>query len=320
MHKKSLVTLALVSALTLSAFNFSQAVLSSPANIILRFPTSNIGDVLRINGGVPYRYQTTLLQPAQGSIAVQPGIKLLLSLNPSVKENLDALDKVDPAPIYGMTFLYTPFTDKDIDHILRFKNLRFVDLSDSDVSDVGAAKLANLPNLECLILRHVNINGSCLSKLAGLKNLKYLYLGWNDLKAGELAAVKKMPALEELQLTKTHLRDADMVSLQGAINIQRLVLLEEHLLTDKSIPIIKSLKNLNSLDIRQTGITASGLVQLKSLDLKSLKLESRSYSDKDKATIKTAFPKTHIYYTNKMKKKLQIFEEVTGEQLEGLDK
>ncbi len=129
-----------------------------------------------------------------------------------------------------------------------------------------------------------------------------------------------MPALEDLQLTKTHLRDADMASLQGATNIQRLVLMEEHLLTDKSIPYIKTLKNLNSLDVRQTGITASGLVQLKSMDLKSLKLESRSYSDQDKAKIKAAFPKAKIYYTNKMKNKLKIYEEVTGEQLEGFGK
>lgn len=319
MKIKPFVISAALFAAAISALN-TRAVFSSAPNIILRFPANNIGDVLRINGGFSYKYETTILQPAQGAIAVQPGVKLMLSLNPSIKDNLAALAKLDPTPIYGITFLYTPFDDKDIDHILRFKNLRLVDLSDSDVSDAGAAKLANLPNLECLILRHVNINGSCLSKLTSLKNLKYLYLGWNDLKAGELAAVKKMPALEDLQLTKTHLRDADMASLQGATNIQRLVLMEEHLLTDKSIPYIKTLKNLNSLDVRQTGITASGLVQLKSMDLKSLKLESRSYSDQDKAKIKAAFPKAKIYYTNKMKNKLKIYEEVTGEQLEGFGK
>lgn len=319
MTRKSPTALTALSLLTMLGVSACLPALCAP-NIILRFPTGNIGDVLRINGGLSYRYETTMLQPAQGAIAVQPGIRLLLQLNPSVKENLDALDKLDPAPIYGINFLYTPFTDKDIDHILRFKNLRYVDLSDSDVSDIGAAKLAALPNLECLVLRHVNINGSCLSKLTGLKNLKYLYLGWNDLKAGELSAVKKMPALEDLQLTKTHLRDTDMAALQGATNIQRLVLLEEHLLTDKSIPYIKSLKNLTSLDVRQTGITAGGLVQLKSMKIANLKLESRSYTEADKAKIKAALPKAKITYTNKMKKKLKIYEDVTGEQLEGFGK
>lgn len=319
MKRKLLTALTVLSLLTVLGVSAGLPALCAPS-IILRFPTGNIGDVLRINGGMSYKYETTMLQPAQGAIAVQPGIRLLLQLNPSVKENLDALDKLDPTPIYGINFLYTPFTDKDIDHILRFKNLRYVDLSDSDVSDVGAAKLAALPNLECLILRHVNINGSCLSKLTGLKNLKYLYLGWNDLRAGELSAVKKMPALEDLQLTKTHLRDTDMASLQGATNIQSLVLLEEHLLTDKSIPYIKSLKNLHNLDVRQTGITADGLIQLKSMKITNLKLESRSYTEADKAKIKAAFPNTRLLYTNKMKKKLKIYEDVTGEQLEGFGK
>jgi hypothetical protein len=71
--------------------------------------------------------------------------------------------------------------EKDLGKVLKFQNLRRLEVGGTDFSDNGLRVLAKLPNLEAIAVDHTRTNGSFLVDFASCKKLKLLVLNHNDI-------------------------------------------------------------------------------------------------------------------------------------------
>ena len=65
-------------------------------------------------------------------------------------------------------------------------------------------------------------------------------------------------------------------------------------MNDRNVKYLAEMKALRSLDLGDTNVTMYGLLALKSLPLKVVRLPERKYAPADMARIKAAFPRADI--------------------------
>jgi hypothetical protein len=70
----------------------------------------------------------------------------------------------------------TKVTDKGMQSLTNFPNLRFLDLSDTAVTSVGTKELMNLEKLESLNLAQTRVTQNAVAELQSKPALKHLYL------------------------------------------------------------------------------------------------------------------------------------------------
>lgn len=86
----------------------------------------------------------------------------------------------------------TDISDKSMETISQFSNLRRLHLSRTAVTDQGIAKLASLEHLHSLNLVGTKVTAGGLNALGGLKNLKNLYLYQSGVQSTDMEALKKI--------------------------------------------------------------------------------------------------------------------------------
>lgn len=85
-----------------------------------------------------------------------------------------------------------PATDKDLETIGQFPELRELNLSFTNITDAGLPALLSLKSLKALSLSGTKVTLAGIRKLAGLKSLKELYCWNTEVKANEYAAVHQL--------------------------------------------------------------------------------------------------------------------------------
>jgi len=80
------------------------------------------------------------------------------------------------ARLESLSIMGKHLTDSDLDCLGSFSSLRYLDLFDTGLSDVGCQHLTKLLWLEVLVLRSTRVRGPGLEHLAALKKLKHLNL------------------------------------------------------------------------------------------------------------------------------------------------
>ncbi len=86
----------------------------------------------------------------------------------------------------------TDISDKSMETISQFSNLRRLHLSRTAVTDQGIAKLASLEHLHSLNLVGTKVTAGGLNALGGLKNLKNLYLYQSGVQSTDMEVLKKI--------------------------------------------------------------------------------------------------------------------------------
>jgi hypothetical protein len=117
-------------------------------------------------------------------------------------------------------------------------SLRKLDLSKTQVTGVGLARLKGLKDLEMVDLGNSKINDADLEPLTSLPNLKDLGLDSTGITSAGLEFLKAVPNLETLDISNTAVDDAGLDSL-------------------------KSLKHLTILKLSETKVTDAGIEGLK---------------------------------------------------------
>lgn len=290
----------------------------TPPMVVYRFPVDNsVGEIYRITIEEKPQYQNLgqkLFCRAMGNVGLRKDWTINLRYNPTIVKYPDSINKIPTEQVIAMGFDYAGIGDAFVDSIARFKNIYELDISNSEVSDKGLEKLLPLTKLRKLDAGHAAISGSGIRALAKLPNLKEISLRFNDLQAENLKYLKNLPSLNHLDLMKCHLRDQDIANLADCKKLEHLDLQENHLLSDKCLPHLLKLKGLKSLDLRMTAVTFNGLKQLKAMKLQSLAIDRKSVNAEEETQLKATLAPTKITIKNKMKSKLRIFEDVTGEK------
>ena len=107
-------------------------------------------------------------------------------------------------------------TDVDLDYVNDLKELEFLGMGVTEISDEGLAHLKNLKKLRCLDLQRTRVTDAGLARLEGLDELTDLNLSDTQITDTGLIHLMKLKNLWQLKLYKTKVTDAGAKALQEA--------------------------------------------------------------------------------------------------------
>ena len=196
------------------------------------------------------------------TIQVKPGSDL---------QALSSLPRLEALTVWG------PASDADVLAISRCRQLRGLHISEAGrVSDVGAAALGSLSELEDLWLHEVSITGKGADGIAGLKKLRRLNLSGSGFGDDELERLSSFPVLEDVDLSCTKITDAglDVIKTWPAL---RELDLSGNAIDGSGFDALARLGNLEALSLCTCKLTDEGLARLAPLrNLLSLQLQENA--------------------------------------------
>lgn len=232
-----------------------------------------------------------------------PGLRRLALVNARVTDaglkELAGLARLEELDVHT-AHTKEELSDAGLEALLPLKGLKVLTLNSHRVTSAGMATVARLPAVESLDLTSTNVGDEGLKALTGLRSLRRLNvtntpvtdagvahlarmgeltdLELNDTRITDdaLAAVKKLTKLRRLSLASTDVSDAGVKHLAGMTSLRDLYLTVHNSskqLTDACIPDLLALKNLETLWLSTSAMTAKRLARLAELTrLKQVRL------------------------------------------------
>jgi internalin A len=177
-----------------------------------------------------------------------------------------------------------PATDELFPRLAKLKNLRALDLGQSQVTGRGLKLLAGNEHLQELQLWDLPITDTTIEEIAGLKSLRKLNLH-SQSSSGQLtdksaASLAKLGELRHLSLSgHRKITDAAITQLAGLTKLEMLSLNDTGI-TDASMATIGNFENLQTLWLGKTGVGDAGLKHLAKLkQLRFLWLKDTKVTD-----------------------------------------
>ncbi|CAN5247284.1 hypothetical protein BH10CYA1_BH10CYA1_09510 [soil metagenome] len=165
-------------------------------------------------------------------------------------------------PLRRLALSTSNMPNRAIDEIKHMKKLEILDISGTNVDDVGLIELAKLPELKKLYLKdEEKISNHGLANLAGLQKLETLNLSKNAwLRAEGIRNLAKCPSLEVLKLDRSGITARDLVPIKDLKHLKVLALRGTNIGNDG----VKNLEDcgLEHLDLQRTAITEKALISL----------------------------------------------------------
>jgi hypothetical protein len=113
------------------------------------------------------------------------------------------------SPVVSAT-LPASIDDQAIGRIAVFRHLQVLDLSQTQITNVGLRSLSELRHLRELDLLGTAIGGDGCKVIAGLRELHKLNLAHTSVADGDVDALAKLPQLRELDLSSTNVTNAGL--------------------------------------------------------------------------------------------------------------
>jgi hypothetical protein len=168
-----------------------------------------------------------------------------------------------------------------------FRHVYFVDLGNTNVTDVGLERfveltqvqelclinahritdaglehLMGLKRLQTLVLFKTHITDTGLERLKGLRQLRSLHLGETRITNDGLRHLKELDKLTSLDLRKTRVSDAGMEHLKELKHLD-VLWLNATQVTDSGIEHLKKLGRLRQVGLTDTKVTKAGVKKFK---------------------------------------------------------
>jgi len=147
-----------------------------------------------VNNGktyVPINFVTDF-HPSRQQILSRQEDKVELDELLHLASALPTLEKID--------FTDMPFTDKNLRHLEKLKNVRYLSLYNCPVGDEAMKYIARMPRLETLSLQGTLVSDKGVEKLADLKNLKHLALRETRITEVAVHQIREIASLERVEL------------------------------------------------------------------------------------------------------------------------
>ena len=151
--------------------------------------------------------------------------------------------------------------DVNLKYLRDVKNLDYLDLSYSGVSDKGLAGMGKMPQVRTLLLTGCKgITGKSLPLLAkNFPSLTALVLNFTGIKGGDLKCLAEFKNLTHVSLTYLKLKDEDLTFLKPCTKLTSLNISKNEALTKNSLPYLKHLSGLKCINVSGCeGLIASG--------------------------------------------------------------
>jgi len=235
-----------------------------------------------LQGRLPFFDRITDIQVHDGDAALSD----LLS-------ELGTLHKLESLELSG-----TQITDVGLEHLKGLTNLKRLFLYRTQVTDAGLDRLKGLTSLEVLYLIDTLISDSGLEHLKGMTNLKQLMLGDTQVTDTGLEHLKGLTSLVFLDLDNTEVTDAGIEHLKNTTALHRLRLGKTQV-TDAGLEHLKELPGLSWLELSSTEVTDGGLSHLSALtSLGILDLAGTQVTDFGLEHFKGLKSLTRLYLSN----------------------
>src|SRR6266540_2860702 len=255
-------------------------------------PLPNLKE-LYLNGRLWYNQPMSLVADTIGLFASATGLeKLVLSkpvqtyipLEDAVLERLSNLSAIEElrleqtrlpgsalAPFTKLRLLDLShnrfFDDGGLRHVGRMTALTKLYLTGTTITDEGLRNLEALTNLIELDLDGTGISDAGLAHLTGLTKLRRLNLLGSKVTDSGLVHLQHMTSLEELTLYRTKVSNAGLAHLGSLKQLRHLdlryshpvaVSLDSTAITDRELPILQELPQLEDLSLRNTEVSDLG--------------------------------------------------------------
>jgi uncharacterized membrane protein len=155
---------------------------SNSADLTYSFAAASEGTVQQLNNF--YRLVTPI---ATGSPALEAGFYGASQFKP---EALTELLKVK-GQVVSLLLNKMPVTDKDLQVVSQFNELRNLNLSFTKITDAGLVSLQALQNLQYLSVSGTPVTAAGISKIAAMKSLKHLYCWSSTVTDADLVSLRK---------------------------------------------------------------------------------------------------------------------------------
>jgi len=182
----------------------------------------------------------------------------------------------------------TEITDLGLKDVAKFQNLKMLFLGDTKISDTGLKEVAKLRNLILLYLKGSQITDAGLEEVAKMQQLLALNLSNTQITDAGLKEVAKLQQLGELNLSETRITDAGLVEVAKLKQLE-ILHLNDTQITDTGLKEVAKLQQLEMLHLNETKITDAGLKdvakfqQLGYLDLYNTKVTKAGVAELKKA-------------------------------------
>jgi hypothetical protein len=165
-------------------------------------------------------------------------------------------------------------------------------LMETQATDEGLRHIGKMSGLEELFIwDDRSVTDAGVAHLASLKNLKNILINRSNLTDDSLALLSSLPRVEVLSLQQNHFTDEGLVRLNGKETLKRIYIgIGDLRVSDAGLAHLRNFKNLEILDVQNSGVTARGLEELiKGLPkLKELWLSDRVFTEAEKEAMRKA--------------------------------
>ncbi|MBA3994125.1 MAG: hypothetical protein C0469_11410 [Cyanobacteria bacterium DS2.3.42] len=232
-----------------------------------------------------------------GEKRVKDGV--LIGFNPTydaLNKNPFLLKKFGPN---DLTVLYMSKNESAVSRVFsslpHLTGLKALNVKFSDFSDADLKYLDPLSNLSYLNVSATNVTGDGLARMKFLNKLTSLHAGSVQNIPTLLERIAEMPRLYQLSLHADSLEDDLLKEVARCQSLKVLSIGMNRKITDKGVQHLSKLKQLRHLDICGTSVTMQSLKTLRQLpSLKELVIPQTMTSGRDVATIRGALPKVKL--------------------------
>lgn len=214
------------------------------------------------------------------TFSVEHGRGYVKTFKPPVKKL-----RVKDTPATGETDDWTRVdprnADKSLFDLLGLKQIDYLDLSDTDITDQGVLSLANEP-IQGLKLERTKITDKALAQLNSMKKLEELSLaGCKNITADGLKGIVGLGTFEFIDISDTNLSDKAFFYLGGCKQLRTVNANGCKNITGVGFGDLRSTM-INNLLLQNSGVKCANVVNLKSVPvLASIDLANNDLTDKD---------------------------------------
>ncbi len=265
-------------ATTLVSVSISQAL---NANKQLSFPLQSIGRLSIVEPAdqasceEPHFVRSF---PAQGNLLVPMSANLILELNFNAVQNPSLLDCSGLKAVNRIRCNQVELTSRAFQKFSQCEHLQSIQAQNSDVNDVALSGIEHFKELALLDLCGSRITSVSIAQIARCSNLEVLRLDDLHLNDSSLGALSQLKKLKTLTLHRSGITNSGIERLKSLSQLQVLHIGANRQIDNKSLEYISSLKNLQSIDLRETTITLPGCLKFL---VKLPKLTSVIFAPKD---------------------------------------
>ena len=199
-----------------------------------------------------------------------------------------------PAPGGGVQTVNTQVSDETLKHLAKLPRLKSLGIGALELTDSSLHLIAELPQVEHIVLRSPRLTDAGIAHLARLPRLKTLSIAGEQFSDQSIVALRAFPQLEWLTLNGGHMTNDGLAHLKHLPKLRRLALsgtgpgggvktkmtgaglkhvaevaelvdlqMYDFDLNDDDLEPLSRLTKLRSASFSGTGVTAAGMAKLK---------------------------------------------------------